>query len=215
MRNTSFRAKLASALTLSLAVALGGCGGMPTNGSLESIHQPVVQMTSYTLDVSAGPGGISVPEQRRLAGWFEAMDLRYGDKIYVDDPARSPVNRNAVEAVAGKYGLLVNDDAPVTPGFVNPGTVRVIVTRTVATVPGCPDWSAQSGTNFRNATSANYGCATNSNLAAMVADPSHLIQGASGNGSTAVMTGTKAVESYRAKAPSGEQGLKESSSKGN
>jgi pilus assembly protein CpaD len=215
MRTYTHRKTLASALTLGLALALSGCGGMASNPSLESIHQPVVAQTNYTLDVATGPGGISIPEQRRLAGWFEAMDLRYGDRISIDDPSRNPANRAAVEAVAGKYSMLVGDEAPVTPGYVNAGSVRVVVTRTTASVPGCPDWSARSETNLRNATSSNYGCATNSNLASMVADPSHLIEGASGNGRTTVMSGTKAIDSYRNRPPTGDQGLKEQSSKGN
>jgi pilus assembly protein CpaD len=214
MRTITIRKTLASALLASAALTLAGCGGMASNPSLESIHQPVVSQTNYTLDISAGPGGISIPEQRRLAGWFEAMDLRYGDRISIDDPSRNPANRAAVEAVASRHSMLVGDEAPVTPGYVNPGTVRVVVTRTTATVPGCPDWSAKSETNLRNATSSNYGCATNSNLASMVADPSHLIQGASGNGS-AVATGTKAVDSLRNRPLTGDGGLKEQSTKGN
>lgn len=214
MRTYTYRKTLASALTATLALTLAGCGGMASNPSLESVHQPLVSQTNYTLDVSAGPGGISIPEQRRLSGWFEAMDLRYGDRISIDDPTHNPSNRSAVEAVAGRYSMLVGDEAPVTPGYVNPGTVRVVVTRTTASVPGCPDWSAKSETNLRNATSSNYGCATNSNLASMVADPSHLIQGATGSGNTSVMSGTKAIDSYRNRPPTGDKGLTEQSTKG-
>lgn len=212
MRNFNTRKALASAFTLSLAMGLGACGGMPSNRSLESTHQAVVTTSNYTLDVAAGPGGMSVPEQRRLSGWFEAMDLRYGDRIYVDDPMKSPTTRNAIEAVAGRYGMLVGGEAPVTPGDLSPGAVRVIVTRSSATVPGCPDWSNNSDTNLGNATNANYGCAVNSNMAAMIADPSHLLHGARGDGSTTVMSGTKAIDSYRSTPPSGEKGLKEQSS---
>ena len=212
MRNPNTRKALASALTVALALALGGCGGMPGNRSLESLHQPVVAATNFTFDVTSGPSGISIPEQRRLAGWFDAMDLRYGDRIYVDDPMKSAGSRSAVEAVAGRYGLLISDDAPVTPGDVSPGTVRVIVTRYSATVPGCPDWSANSDANLNNGTNPNYGCAVNSNMAAMVADPSHLIHGANGTGTTTVMRSTKAIDSFREAPPTGEKGLKEQSS---
>lgn len=211
MRNFTTRKALASALTLSLGLALAGCGGMPSNRQLESIHQPVVERTNYTLDVNAGPGGLSLPEQRRLAGWFEAMDLRYGDRVAIDDPAHSGAARSAVEAVASRFGMLVGEDAPVTPGYVNAGMVRVIVTRSSAHVPGCPDWSAKSDTNLGNGTSTNYGCSVNSNIASMVADPEHLIQGANSTGRTVVMSSTKAIDSYREAKPTGEKGLKQDS----
>ena len=213
MRNPMFRAAPA-ALALSLGLLLAGCGGMPTNRSLESVHQPVVERTNYTLDLTTGPGGLSIPEQRRLAGWFEALDLRYGDRIAIDDPLDSGATRTAVEAVVSSHGLLVGSGTPVTPGVVNAGTVRVIVTRSSATVPGCPDWSAKSDGNLNNATSTNYGCAVNSNLAAMVADPEHLIQGAKGSAQTVVMRSNKAIETYRDAAPTGEKGLKQVSSEG-
>ncbi len=203
-----------AALALSLGLALAGCGGMPTNGGLESVHQPVVERVNYTLDLVTGPGGLSLPEQRRLSGWFEAMDLRYGDRIAIDDPLASRATREAVEALASRHGLLVGSDVPVTSGRVEAGAARVIVTRSRASVPGCPDWSSTSDANLNNATSSNYGCATNSNLAAMVADPEHLIRGARAKGETVVMSSTKAIDSYRDAKPTGEKGLKESATSG-
>jgi len=196
MRNTIL-AKVPAALALSLGLTLAGCGGMATNRSLESVHQPVVEKTNYVLDLTTGPGGLSLPEQRRLAGWFEAMNLRYGDKIFVDDPLASGSTRAAVEAVAARFGMLLNDGTPVTQGYVNAGTARIIVVRASASVPGCPDWRSGSDTNFANATSKGYGCAVNSNLAAMVADPEHLVHGATGTGETVVMSSNKAIDAYR------------------
>jgi pilus assembly protein CpaD len=207
MRNPVSNKALASALSASLVLALSGCGGMPSNRGLESVHQPVVSRTNYTLDVNAGPGGVSIPEQRRLAGWFEALDLRYGDRISIDDPMRSGAARGAVEGLAGRHGILVSDEAPVTAGAVAPGTIRVIVSRSSATVPGCPDWSAKSESNLGNGTSTNYGCATNANMAAMIADPEHLLKGASGTGTTTVMSSTKAIDAYREAPLTGEKGL--------
>ncbi|PKB19512.1 pilus assembly protein CpaD [Novosphingobium kunmingense] len=214
MGNRNKRTALTAAITLSLGLALSGCGGFTGgNTSLESVHQPVVERTNYTLDVTSGPGGLSLPEQRRLAGWFEAMDLRYGDKISLDDPLGSAATLAAVESVAGRYGMLVSGEAPVTPGAVNAGTVRVVVTRTTASVPGCPDWSRKTDVSLNNATSTNYGCATNSNFASMVADPEHLLKGAAGSGQTVVMSSTKAIDSYREAKPTGEGGLKAESTK--
>lgn len=203
MRMTILRAAnpkaVPAALALSLALTLSACGGMAANPTVESVHQPVVEKTNYVLDVTTGPGGLSVPEQRRLAGWFDAMNLRYGDKVYIDDPLASGSTRDAVEAVAARYGMLLKDGAPVTEGYVNAGTARIIVTRSTASVPGCPDWRNNSDTNFGNGTSHGYGCAVNGNLAAMVADPEHLVKGATGSGETVVMSSTKAIDAYRDK----------------
>lgn len=187
------------ALALSLATALAGCGGMASNRMLDSVHQPVVEKTNYALDLSTGPAGLSVPEQRRLAGWFEALDLHYGDKIYIDDPLANGETRAAVEAVVARYGLLLSEGAPVTQGYVNAGSARIVVVRASASVPGCPQWKSDSDTNFANGASSNYGCAVNSNLAAMVANPEHLVKGAAGSGQTNIVVATKAIDAFRDK----------------
>lgn len=205
-----------AAAALSLGLALAGCGGIATNRSLDSVRQPVVERVNYTIDVTAGPGGLSYPEQRRLAGWFEAMDLRYGDRVSVDDPMQSEATLSSVEALAGRYGILVSADAPTTAGLLSAGTARIIVTRSKAAVPGCPNWSANNEFNFNNATSSNYGCAVNGNLAGMVADPEHLIKGVRSDSTTVVMSSTKAIDAYREAKPTGAEGeLKSEATSGN
>lgn len=202
--------KFAGALALSLSFALGACGGMPTNPSLNSIKQPVVERTNYTFDVQAPGGGLTIPEQQRLAAWFEAMELGYGDRLSIEDPMMSAATREGIAKLAARHGVLVSEGAPVTAGYIQPGSARIVVTRSTASVPGCPDWSAKSDMNYNNSTSPGYGCAVNSNMAAMVANPEDLITGQTGTGQTVVSTGTKAIDSYRAQAPTGEQGLKSS-----
>ncbi|SFG18646.1 pilus assembly protein CpaD [Novosphingobium sp. CF614] len=204
------------ALALSLGLALAGCGSIPTNRSMYSEHQPVVEKVNYTLDVTTGGSGLAYGEQGRLAGWFNAMGLKYGDKVYVDDPSASPATRSAVEAVASRYGLMLGDEAPQTAGYVTPGTARVVIVRSKASVPGCPDWSAKSDFNPNNGLSSNYGCATNSNLAAMIANPEDLLRGADTTGSTVTMSSSKAIEAYRKAEPTGNGNtVTETGSKGN
>ena len=198
----------AAALALSLGMSLAACGttDKPQNMSLYSVKQPVVERSSYTLDVATTAGGLTVPEQVRLADWFEVMGVGYGDRIAIDDPAASPAVLEDVAAVASRYGLLVSRDAPVTDGYVNPGNARVVVTRSTAYVPGCPDWSDKNGWSRDNETSDGFGCAVNSNIAAMVADPEHLLEGAHGTGETVVMTSNRAISSYRDATPTGNGG---------
>ena len=208
--------KIAAPLAASLALTLGACGGVNMdNRSLYSVKQPVVERSNYVLDLNTTGEGLPVSEQQRLAGWFESMDLRYGDRISVDDGNHSLAVRDDVAAIAARYGLLVAEGAPVTTGQTGPGQARVIITRTMAAVPGCPDWSHTVDTNGGNATNPNFGCAINSNLAAMVANPEDLIEGQKGTGETVVTTSTKAIESYRDQEPTGAGGLPEVSTGGN
>ncbi len=209
----AMKTKAATAIAISIGLALGGCsGGTQANRGLESVNQPVVERTNYMIDVQSGAGGLPITEQRRLAGWFEAMDLGYGDRIAIDDPMASGATRESVQALASRHGLLVSDGAPVTTGYVEPGFTRVVVTRSTASVPGCPNWTKKADHNYENATSPGYGCAVNGNLAAMVADPEHLIKGASGTGETVIMSSNKAIKTFRDKAPTGQDGLKQTSS---
>ena len=148
-----------AAIALSLGLALSACNtAVPKNRSLYSVKQPVVERANYTLDLAATDAGLSIPEQGRLADWFSSMDLRYGDRIAVEDGTASAAVREDVAAIAGRYGLLISDGAPVTEGYVNP---------------------------------------VNGNMAAMIADPEHLLRGAAGTGETVVMSSTKAIKTYR------------------
>jgi pilus assembly protein CpaD len=202
----------AAALALTLGLTLAGCASSPSNRSLYSTKQPVVQRTNLTLDLNAGLDGLPIPEQKRLSDWFAALDLGYGDRVALDDPAKSKATRESVAEVAARYGILVSDGAPVTQGVLQPGTVRVVVTRSDATVPGCPDWEGRANYNYNNATNSGFGCAVNGNLAAMVADPEDLIHGKQGDDETVIMTSNKAIASYRKQPPTGEKGLSSVSS---
>lgn len=206
--------KAATPLILALGLTLGACGGT-SNAGMESVHQPVVNRLDYALDLNtSGNGGLAEGETQRLAGWFNTLNVGYGDRISVDDPSAygSAANREGVAAVAARYGLLLDDGAPVTTGAVTGGMVRVVVSRMSASVPGCPDWSRPSQPEYSASSMSNYGCATNTNLAAMIANPEDLIRGQVG--STDQRVSSKAIKTYRDKAPTGANELKQESSKG-
>ena len=200
---------------LALATALAGCvHDRPTEAmrGVESVNVPVVTRADYALDVAAPGGSLSSAEAGRLDGWFRSLQLGYGDSIYVDG-ADAYGAKNDVARVAGRYGMLVNNGAPVTSGEIAPGTVRVVVTRTRATVPNCPNWSVPSQPNLENASMSNFGCSVNANLAAMVANPEDLVHGRDGGGVGDAETATKAVETYRKAVPTGTKGLQELNTK--
>jgi len=187
------------------ALLLGGCGGSE-NGGVESSYQPVVQRNDYVLDLQTAGYSLAPGESRRLAGWMDSMRLRYGDRVSIDDGADGSTARDEVSAHAARYGLLLAESAPVTMGQIAPGTIRVIITRMAASVPSCPDGPRDNLPNYAQSTSANFGCAINANLAAMVADPGDLVRGVPGAPTSDPVTSGKAVKALRDAAPSGGGG---------
>ncbi|MDQ8755393.1 CpaD family pilus assembly lipoprotein [Sphingosinicella sp. LHD-64] len=211
------RSKHALAATL-LGIGATGCTPVQdhvsalNNPTLYSVHQPVVQRTDYVFDASAGDGGLSLPEQARLDAWFASIHLRYGDTVTIDEAAgyESVRARDDISNVAGRYGLLLGDGAPVTAGAVQPGTVRVIASRASASVSGCPVWNNLDIAPV-STTSSNFGCATNSNLAGMVANPDDLVAGQDGSVASGSRTAARAIRVYRERQPTGTQGLQQTS----
>lgn len=207
------RAKSITALLI--AAGLAGCASGPSgpvtaanNPSLYSVHQPVVHRRDYVVDLDASGDRLSASERARLAAWFESIELRYGDRLYVEEPRDypSPGARAAVESLVAEYGMLLQTGAPITAGATAPGTVRVIAARAIASVPGCPNWT-ESQVTSSVVTSPNYGCATNANLAAMIADPNDLVLGQQGSGRDSASVANRAVRVHRDRQPTGAQPL--------
>ena len=171
---------------LMLATALAGCSYKPHADLADRGVEPVNTPVVTRADYvfdAAAPGGSLAPAEKAR------LDAWFS------------------------YGMMLQPGAPVTAGAVAPGSVRVIVSRTRAEVPGCPNWSQPSQPNYNNQTMSNFGCAVNSNLAMQVANPEDLLNGReSGLGSTAA--GTKAVMLYKSAPPTGSKGLQDVSVKG-
>jgi pilus assembly protein CpaD len=190
---------------LAPVLLIAGCMGTQNRG-LESIHQPVVSRQDYVFDVRTSGDGLAIGEAARLDGWLQAMKLRYGDRVAIDDPASGRGLRDDVQPVVSRYGLVLGNERPVvTAAPVAPGTARIVVSRMQATVRGCPDWSRNASQEFDSNTSSNFGCATNSSLAAMIANPEDLVHGEA-VGITDQARSTKAIEAFRKAPPSGAGG---------
>lgn len=198
--------RIALPALLAPVLLLGGCGTY--NGGVSSVYQPVVARTDYVFDLNSSGYGLAPGEAQRLGGWLASMRLGYGDKIAIDDGGDGTVGREQIAAEAGRHGILLSDTAPVTVGKVGPGTVRVVVTRTTASVPNCPDYSRQYQPDYSASTSSNYGCATNTNLAAMIANPADLVRGQPGSGVSDPASGSRAIKVYRDATPTGAAPLK-------
>ena len=201
-------------LLIALCSSLAACNApeLPDKG-LAAVNVPVVTSADYVFDASAPDGALAPGETERLSGWFQGLGLGYGDTIFVDG-VNTDAARDQVAAIASQYGMTVTAGAPITAGVIQPGTARIVVSRRRAEVPGCPNWSLPSQPNFDNRNMSNYGCAVNSDLAAMVANPEDLVHGRDA-GMGDPREASKAVILYRSQPPSGSKGLQSISTKGN
>lgn len=200
--NRALRGLAAAALLASAGLSLGACGaGSMPSPEMASIKVPEVRQTMMVYDLSFEPGGsISSDQRRSLAEWFDGIGVNYGDRVSVDDNGPgSGIRRSVVADVLAQHGLLLSDGAPVTKDGAGTSNARVIVMRAAASVPGCPDWSRRSNPEFEASKMSNFGCASESNLAAMVVDANDLVSGKMHTGTDALTT-VKAIENYRARA---------------
>jgi pilus assembly protein CpaD len=188
------------------ALMLGGCGTL--NRGVDTVYQPVVSRTDYVFDVQTTPSGLAPGEADRVAGWLSSMRLRYGDHVAVDDPNSSSSAVNGeVAAIASRYGILTDARAPITSAPLAAGMARVVVSRTAAKVPGCPDFSRTGSDEFEGSATSNFGCANQANLASMVADPLDLVRGQPGTESFDAKVSGKAIDNYRKAPATGAAGL--------
>lgn len=199
-----------------LASAIAGCTTPSTRDDpargASAVNVPVVTRSDFAIDLAAPDGNLGPAEAARLDAWFKSLGLSYGDLVYVDGPYADAA-RFDIARVTGKYGLLITGGSPVTAGLVQPGTVRVVVSRTRAEVPGCPNWSRAATPDYENRQSSNYGCAVHGNMAAMVAHPGDLVHGREGEALVDGLTASKAIQSYRTAKPTGDKGLQDISTK--
>jgi pilus assembly protein CpaD len=202
---------IGAALSASAADARHRSGQFANTG-LYSYNQPVVQRSDYVLELPDQGPGLSVADRARLRAWFTTLGLGYGDRVWLDSAYGNDRARADVARVTAEYGLLVSDGAPVVAGAVEPGFLRVIVSRSVARVPGCPFADEHQGPST---TSSNYGCSVNSNLAAMIADANDLVLGQAGSAATDPAAAAKAIKVFRDATPTGSGGLPAVSTRGN
>lgn len=144
---------------------------------------------------------ISAVEQDRLTAFLNSVrptardtirleghaDERASDLYNVELAARRAESVSNFLRAQGLEGVTVTTSAfgeavPAAPGtgaeaWRQNRRVEVVLERYLVTLPACPDWSRQSGTDFANLPHSNFGCATQTNLGLMVAEPRDLVRG--------------------------------------
>ncbi|MEH2510852.1 pilus assembly protein CpaD [Nitrobacteraceae bacterium AZCC 1564] len=209
---------------LAVAAALGGCkhtDGDIVTGSVPNDyrqrHPIVIQEASRTTEVFVGQGrgGLTAAQRADIMGLAQTW-LREGTgSIIIDMPVGAPNARTATDSLheikaifsaAGipSRGITVRNYRPTDPRLF--ATIRVSYPRIMADAGPCGLWPEDIGPSiknkgyFENRPYHNFGCATQRNLAAMVDNPSDLVQP---RAETPAMTSRRnvAFEKYRKGAP--------------
>jgi pilus assembly protein CpaD len=92
---------------------------------------------------------------------------------------------------------------PTKPNYGVDSVNKPVVANGRAHVPGCPDWSS-AGSDSAALTDSNFGCAVNTNLAAMLADPNDLVRGRSDDGMGSEVP-ARSIKAWREVQPTSKQ----------
>lgn len=191
------------AAALLIAGTLAGCAPYPKAGwTPAEAPAPENQLrwieSAHVVRFAPGDAGLSAGERGRLDAFLTIARPEYPDRIAVlaDDSTLE------TRRVAGVREHLLErrvSSRQITLGMAaddRPDTVTIVIGRYIVIPPSCPNWSKPSSADANNRNGSNFGCATATNLGAMVADPGDLVTGKSiGPGDGTVSAGS--VQRYR------------------
>jgi pilus assembly protein CpaD len=180
---------LLTVIGLALSGCLGGTMDGMGSGQIQAMpHEKFPIQVSpvkeeMSLVVSPYAFAVSKYDKARVAEFASAYKrVGHGD-IWIVAPEGSQNSASSIGAVAELSAVMVDrglsreqikmrsyhasgSDAPITIRFV----------RYTASTRPCGDWSRSVAFEPNNSTTANFGCASQSNLAVMVVDPHDLVQ---------------------------------------
>jgi len=177
---------------LFMSTALGGCWQSPrfqapfTIANANERHPIAVRQGEISLDLAIYPSasGLNESQKGQVYTFLRDYKAQSSDRLLIRAPSGGPNETAAMRAYddvrrairsAGIPGELVR----LEPYFANgdpSAPLRLSYLQFVAIPPDCPDWSEDIGRDPQNMPWVDKGCATQRNLAAMVANPEDLIR---------------------------------------
>lgn len=170
-----------------LALAASACStafnGAPDAVSVAERHPIAVDAQVVTMELDGGSGQLSEMDRARISAFTDVYFTRGHGPVTVTAPATGtgykPAEQVAADARAALNAAGVSwadiTGASYQASAESGGRVVLSFTRYVATPSPCGDWSDNWMSMQKNMMSKNFGCATQNNLAAMVADPHDLV----------------------------------------
>ncbi|HZK91692.1 MAG TPA: CpaD family pilus assembly lipoprotein [Stellaceae bacterium] len=186
-----------SILVVALTLVVGACNPGTDYTAAEAPKNLKLDIAKSEIDVRFAPGSavLAPADAARLRQLAAKGGIAAADRVMVaaaGPPGLAQLRVGSVSSVLVRYGIAV---IAVQRAQVPPEHAAIEVTRTLVTLPACPNWSKPSNYDFGNQPSSNFGCATQSILGMMVAHPTDIASGLPLDGSSGQPTAA-AVNRY-------------------
>lgn len=203
------RTLLLAAPMLASLLILGACSSNalddgPIVATSADLHRPVVTQEIARLDIAPPYNGVSAADAGPIAAFLrEHRAIGHGPLLISAPGGEGPAIADGVAAIANNMGLPAPEMALTAP--VAGAAYSLSFVRYVAQIEQCGLVWESLGQMPRSEAWTNFGCATNANLAAMIADPADLI-GPRVMGPADAQRGTTVLQSYRTGGEIGGEG---------
>ena len=182
MKPNRLNSFVGAGVLLAVGLAFAGCAPQTSQWSpVEAPRHSKITLVRLAHPVQFRPNEdrLNPAEAARLGAFIRDNNVGYGDQILLigGNGALAQRRQEAVAHVFARGGLRVYRDVQVEGMTAAQNELRVLVSRHVITPPACPNWSKRADEDFGNTGSSNIGCATETNLGLMVANPSDLVSG--------------------------------------
>ena len=167
-------------LALPVLLALAACGpaaGVYTEAEAPKLVRVDTAATQLGLAFAAGSSRLARGEEGRLQRLALNGSISPEDRVTISvsgDPLLRQQRIATISSELLRFGIV----AAASPlAGVPRDRAIVAVNRSMVTLPACPNRSRAPREDFTNALPSDFGCATASNLALMVASPADLVGG--------------------------------------
>jgi pilus assembly protein CpaD len=184
---TRARPAIALFAVIMIAAPAGGCVNSPrmnapfTLSNASERHPIAVKQGEALLDLAVSPNarGLSSAQRNQLYGYLNGYRERGAGGLVIKAPSGGANEKAAMRAyddvryAMRRVGISPKEVMlePYSAKWDRGAPLRLSYLEYVAQGPDCPDWSENLARDPQNLPWPNMGCATQKNLAAMVADP--------------------------------------------
>ena len=163
---------------LALTLLVGACAPVTSYTDAEAPKRLKLDSATIQLDLHFAPrtANLSPADAARLRQMAATGRIAAEDRVTIaaaGTPRLAEERFGTVSRVLMNYGVVAMAGAADLPA--NQAVVEA--TRTLVTLPPCPNWSKPSSHDYSNQPSSNFGCATQTDLGMMVANPTDLASG--------------------------------------